>query len=245
MSVAPEITVRPNSVAVIGYHDGNAGQVETWLESVTGFHIACFVHPGSEPPKVDAFVENRRRVSQRTNFPTATSFKGRPLLTAEDWPARLLSLGVRRILPLLSNNRERLRAIQASRLHGLELISAVHPSAIILPGATISSGVWINAGAIVGYNAEVAEGVLINTGAQLDHHNIVEICCQIDPGVITAGNVTLRKCSHIHTGATIINRVEIGADAIVGAGAVVIASVPAECTVVGVPARIIKQHFPA
>ena len=236
MSAPFDIVVRPNSVAVLGFHDGNAGQVETWFESATGLHLACFVHPEAEPPNVDAAAENRRRVSQRTNFPTRDSFKGRPLLTAVDWPVRLLALGIRRVVPLLSNNRERLRAIALARVHGLELVSAIHPSVLVLSGAIIEPGVWINAGSIIGYNAE------INTGVQLDHHNVLETCCQVDPGVVTAGNVTLRECCHVHTGTTIINRIEIGADAIVGAGAVVIAAVPPRCTVVGVPARVIKER---
>jgi sugar O-acyltransferase (sialic acid O-acetyltransferase NeuD family) len=241
MSAPLDITVRPDSVAILGFHDGNAGQVETWFEATTGLHLACFVHPEAEPPQMDAAAENRRRVSQRTNFPTRDSFKGRPLLSAVDWPERLLALGIRRVVPLLSNNRERLRAIAAARAHGLELVSAIHPSVLVLSGATIEPGVWINAGSIIGYNAELAAGVLINTGVQLDHHNVLESCCQVDPGVVAAGNVTLRECCHVHTGATIINRIEIGTGAVVGAGAVVIAAVPPRCTVVGVPARIIKQ----
>jgi 2,3,4,5-tetrahydropyridine-2-carboxylate N-succinyltransferase/tetrahydrodipicolinate N-acetyltransferase len=40
----------------------------------------------------------------------------------------------------------------------------------------------------------------------------------------------------------VINGVEIGANAIVGAGAVVIKDVPAGATVVGNPARVIKTQ---
>ncbi len=244
MSAPLDIVVRPDSVAILGFHDGSAGQVETWFEQATGMTIACFVHPADKPPNVDVAAENRRRVSQRTNFPTRCSFKGRPLLADVDWPARLRELGIRRVLLLLPDNRERLQAIAAARAMGLELVSAIHPSVLILSGAIIQPGVWINAGSIIGYNAEIAAGVLINTGVQLDHHNVLESCCQVDPGVVTAGNVTLRECCHIHSGTTIINRIEVGADAIVGAGAVVITAVPPRCTVVGVPARVVKQHPP-
>jgi len=242
MNQPPSIEVTSRSVAVLGFHDGNAGQVDAWFEQMTGSHIACFVHPAAEPPQVNVTVENLRRVSQRTHFPTRTMFKGRPLLTAVDWADQLLALGIRKVLPMMSVNRERLQCLQAARAAGLELVSAIHPTAIILDGAQIQPGVWINAGVVIGYQADVAAGAMINTGAQLDHHSVLESCCQVDPGVVAAGNVTLRECCHVHTGATLINRIEVGADAIVGAGSVVIRSVPPRCTVVGVPARIIKER---
>jgi acetyltransferase-like isoleucine patch superfamily enzyme len=84
--------------------------------------------------------------------------------------------------------------------------------------------------------------VLINTGVRIDHHNDLEECCQVDPGVVTAGNVTLRARCHVHTGAVLINRVEVGQDSVIGAGAVVIDTIPSRCTAVGVPAAVIKRH---
>ncbi len=234
--------VTPNSVAVLGFHDGSAGQVETWFEDVTGYHIACFVHEAVEPLEVDIQAENRKRVSQRTEFPTLDTFKERPLIVSTNWIEQLKELGIHRVLPLTPNNRDRLRQIETCRDYGLDLVSATHPTATILPGATIEPGVWINAGSIIGYKAEIEAGVLINTGARIDHHNVLKRCCQVDPGVVTAGNVTLRECCQVHTGAIIINRVEIGEDAIIGAGAVVIDNIPPRCTAVGVPARVIKYH---
>ena len=242
MSRLGTIEVRPNSVAVLGFHDGSAGQIEAWFESVTGYHIACFVNEAPEPLVIDTVLENRKRVSQRMEFPTRDSFKGRPLITSLDWVNELTKLGIHRVLALVPDDRDRLRQIELAQKAGLELVSAIHPSVVILGGATIERGVWINAGSIVGYKAEIMAGVLINTGVQIDHHNVLEPCCQVDPGVVTAGNVTLRKCCHVHTGATIINRIEIGEDAIIGAGAVVIESIPARSTAVGVPAKVIKCH---
>ena len=54
---------------------------------------------------------------------------------------------------------------------------------------------------------------------------------------MTAGNVTIGECAHIHMGALIANRKNVGADAIVGAGAVVLSDVPPKLTVAGVPAK--------
>ena len=44
------------------------------------------------------------------------------------------------------------------------------------------------------------------------------------------------------TGVKIINQTSIGANTIVGAGAVVVKPLPAKCTAVGAPAKPIKFH---
>lgn len=228
------------TVAVLGFHDGVAGQVATWFEEVTGYRIACFVHEAAGPLHIDPVAENKKRVSQRTEYPQPNRFKGRPFIVSLNWLDELERLGIRHVLPLTPNNRDRLRQIEQCRVRGLKLVSAIHPSVRILADAVIEPGVWINANSLVGYKAEIAPGVLINTGVQLDHHNVIESCCQLDPGVVTAGFVALHKCCQLHTGVVVINRIEIGADAIIGAGAVVIENIPPRCTAVGVPAKVVK-----
>jgi len=231
-----------DAVAVLGFHDGAAGQVETWFEAVSGLRIACFLLEDPGPFQLNPQQENQRRVCQRTEFPQAGQFKGRPFLVTMDWVAELKRRGITKVLPLTPGNRERLRQIQTCLEHGLELVSAVHPSVSIMDGAILHPGVWINVGAFIGYKAELEPGVIVNTRTQIDHHNVLKPCCQLDPGVVLAGNVTLLECCHLHTGAVVINRLQIGADAIIGAGAVVIRDVPPGCTAVGVPARIIKRQ---
>lgn len=227
-------------VAVVGYFDGSAGQVESWFEKVTGLKIICFVVDTDGFTAVDAEEENRKRVCKTTEFPKNNTFKGRPLIISDDWIEKILNIGVSKVLCLDPINRRRQAKIQLIRNNGLQLVSAIHPSVLILPDAKIGDGAWINAGAIIGYKTEIGAGVIINTGSQIDHHNVLEDCCQVDPGVVTAGNVVLRECCHVHTGATLINRVEIGENSVVGAGAVVLKNVQANSTVAGVPAKIIK-----
>lgn len=236
------VTVKPNSVAVLGFHEGNAGQTETWFEEATGYHIACFVHEAPKPLEIDVNAENLKRVSQRMEYPSGSTFKERPFIVSLDWIGQLKDLGIQKVLPLTSDNTERFNQIEACRQHGFELVSAIHPSVTILSGATIEPGVWINAGSTIGYKAEIEAGVFINTGTQVDHHNVLKRACSLDPGVITAGNVTIRERCYIHTGVTVINRVEIGEDSIIGAGAVVITDISARCTAVGVPAKVLKHR---
>ncbi len=230
------------SVAVLGFHDGSAGQIETWFEEVTGYRIACFVHESAEKLEIDSETENEKRVSKRTEFPINSTFKGRPLIVSLDWVEELKKRKIDKVLSLTPDNRERFRQIQTCLENRFELVSAIHPSVLILPQTTIKQGVWINAGSIIGYKSEIESGVLINTGVKIDHHNILKNCCQLDPGVVTAGNVTLNECCHLHTGTVIINKIQIGEGAIIGAGAVVTEDIPQRCTAVGVPAKVKKYH---
>jgi len=233
---------KDNSVAILSFFDGDAGQIETWFEESTGYRIDCFVLESQAPFTVDAAKENSRRVSQRVVYPANGLYKGRPFIVAMDWMEQLKDRGVRKVLPITPDSRTRFRQINQLLANGFELVSAIHPSVMVLADAIINPGVWINAGALVGYRTELEPGVIINTKAQLDHHNVLKRCSTVDPGVVTAGFVTLWECSRIHTNATLINRIEVGADAIVGAGAVVIQNVPPACTVVGVPAKVVKWH---
>ena len=74
------------------------------------------------------------------------------------------------------------------------------------------------------------------------HDSIIRAYSSIMPGVNVSGEVILGEKSYIGTGAKIINLVEIGENVVVGAGAVVSKSFPGNCTVVGVPAKVIKEN---
>ncbi len=65
---------------------------------------------------------------------------------------------------------------------------------------------------------------------------------QVTVGYSDYGQPTIGNNVTIHSGAHVIGAVIIGDNAIVGAGAVVVKDVPPDCTVVGVPARIIRRN---
>ena len=53
---------------------------------------------------------------------------------------------------------------------------------------------------------------------------------------------TLEDNVTVYAGAKVIGKVAVGANSIVGANAVVVRNVPPNCTVVGVPARIVRMN---
>ena len=105
----------------------------------------------------------------------------------------------------------------------------------------IGLGIQIMRGAIVQPGCRIGDFAVLNTGAQVDHDCILEDFVSIGPGAGLAGGVIARSGAFIGANATVLPRITIGRDAIVGAGAVVTRDVPDRTTVVGNPAREMKD----
>jgi sugar O-acyltransferase (sialic acid O-acetyltransferase NeuD family) len=135
------------------------------------------------------------------------------------------------------HGRARLRLHEQLVKAGLTPVSAIHPTAWIADNARIGEGVQIMAGAVVCASANIGRQCIINTRASVDHEDVLAEGVEIGPGATLCGLVQVGVGGWICAGATVLPRIQIGDDAIVGAGAVVIRNVPANTTVVGVPAR--------
>ena len=83
----------------------------------------------------------------------------------------------------------------------------------------------------------IGRHVVLNTGCIVDHESMIGTAAHICPGVRIAGRVTVEPGAFIGIGATVLQCLRIGCEAVVGGGAVVIQDVEPMTTVVGVPAR--------
>ncbi len=125
---------------------------------------------------------------------------------------------------------------------GLELATAIHPSATVAPDVTVEPGVMVLAQAAVNTGTHLGRGAIINTGAVVDHDCVVGAFAHVGPGARLAGGVKVGDRALVGVGSTVVQGVEIGSDAVVGAGAAVIARVEVGSTVVGVPARALESR---
>jgi len=104
----------------------------------------------------------------------------------------------------------------------------------IHPAATIGKRVFLDHafGVVIGETAVIEDDVLIYQGVTLGG-------VSLDRGV--KRHPTVKKGAVIGGGAKILGNIEIGENARVGANSVVIKSVPANSTAVGIPARVITK----
>jgi serine O-acetyltransferase len=104
----------------------------------------------------------------------------------------------------------------------------------IHPGAKIGSRLFIDHGmaVVIGETAEIGDDVLLYQGVTLGGTG--NQCGKRHP---TIGNNVV-----VGAGAKILGNITLGDNAKVGAGSVVVHSVPADATVVGIPARIVKSR---
>lgn len=130
------------------------------------------------------------------------------------------------------------REMVQGKLTGLNIISLVHPDAVIAPDVVIGRGTAVMAGAVVNPGSSIGEGCIINTGATVDHDNKIENFVHVSVGCHLAGAVTVGKATWIGAGAVVSNNVNICGGCTIGAGAVVVKDIRERGTYVGVPAKM-------
>ncbi|MDR0840841.1 MAG: 2,3,4,5-tetrahydropyridine-2,6-dicarboxylate N-acetyltransferase [Christensenellaceae bacterium] len=128
------------------------------------------------------------------------------------------------------------------------LHARIEPGAIIREHVQIGDNAIILMGAILNIGASVGEGSMIDMGAILGGRAAVGAHCHIGAGAVLAGviepasaqPVVIEDGVLIGANAVILEGVRVGKNSVVAAGSVVLADVPENVVVGGVPARILK-----
>ena len=123
-----------------------------------------------------------------------------------------------------------------------EYFNAIHPSVCIGNNVSIGSGVVAMAGCIFNPSSAIGDFCFFATGAQIEHDCIIGDYASVSAGSVMGGHVKLGKLSAITLGVTVVDRISIGENTVVGAGSIVLKSLPNDVLVYGNPAKIIRQR---
>lgn len=125
---------------------------------------------------------------------------------------------------------------------GFEPGTFVHPRVERSGWIEIGEGTVICAGNTLTTNIRLGRHVQINLGCTVGHDVVMGDFTTLAPGVHVSGWVHFGRRVYVGSGAVLINGhvgapLTVGDDAVIGAGACVVRSVPPGITVAGVPAK--------
>lgn len=120
---------------------------------------------------------------------------------------------------------------------GGSFASLIHPSAVVARTARLGEGVVVCPQAFISADAVVGDLCAINGSSSIGHDVKLGDFATLSAHVDLTGWVSVDECVFFGSGARVLPRVKIGPGARIGAGSVVMRSVPAEGVVYAPPAK--------
>jgi len=146
------------------------------------------------------------------------------------------------IFVAIGSNAVRQRIANSLIAKGFSLPILIHPSATVGRDVSVGYGSVVMAGVVINPSTQIGALCILNTACSVDHDGKLGAAVHISPGAHLAGSVTVGEQSWVGIGSSIIEGRMIGCRSIIGAGAVVVDDIPDDVTVVGVPARPIRER---
>lgn len=142
----------------------------------------------------------------------------------------------------VGNNDIRSELFSKIKNRGGNLVTLIHPTAIVSKYAVIKDGVQIFANAIIDPDTEIDEDTIISSKSSVLHGCRIGKHTFLAPDVVLGANTMVEDYAFIGLNATIISNKAnlIGKHSVVGASAVVAKTVEENTLVVGMPAKEIK-----
>lgn len=149
-----------------------------------------------------------------------------------------------RVALAIADPKTRYRLMREMTAEGIELASLVHPTVLMSNYNNIGSGSIICAGTVITTNVKLGRANVVNLGCFIGHDTVLGDCVSMMPAANIAGEVAVGDGCYFGLNACVINRKNVGAWSVIGAGAVVVDDIPPCSLAVGVPARVIKKLDP-
>lgn len=146
---------------------------------------------------------------------------GCPVLLGQDQFLSLRETGVKHAFIAIGENALRQKISKRVTGMGFELVNIVHPTALVMQGAMLEDGIFLNAYSIVGSEVKIARGVIAQPYVTVGHESQVGAYCQLSPGVRIGGACRIGERCFFGPNSVVYPKISIGDSAAVGANSVV------------------------
>lgn len=137
----------------------------------------------------------------------------------------------------IGGSRARLAVGDSLRARGGRFVNLVHPSARVHRSARVGTGLILGPLTTFAPNCTVGDFVVLNASANVGADAVVEDGCFLGARCDVMAGARLERGAFLGSHVTVHPGVTVGAFSTVGIGSVVLRRVPAEATLLGVPAR--------
>lgn len=141
----------------------------------------------------------------------------------------------------VGSNKTRKKLLEKVFACGFEIVTLIHPSAIVSSSAIVGVGTVIMPNVVVNIYGKIGDGVILNTGCIIEHECIIKDFVHISPNVSLAGNVKVGQFTHIGIGSCVIQGNFIGENCILGAGSVVVENIENNKVCYGNPCKEVRN----
>lgn len=107
------------------------------------------------------------------------------------------------VVVAIGNNKVRSKLIHQLEQLSANLLTLIHPKAIVSQKADIGIGSLIMAGSIIGPHALVGKGCILNPNSVADHDSIMEDYSHLGVGAVIPGTACLKKGAWLRAGVSI------------------------------------------
>lgn len=134
-------------------------------------------------------------------------------------------------------NRLRRRLFSHVKGLGYTCASYVSSRAFVWPNVTIGENAFVFEDNVLQHHVRIGDNVVLWSGNHIGHRTVVGDDCFVSSHVVISGFCSIGSRCFLGVNSCFADEVSVGEDAVVGAGAVVVADLPGRGVYVGNPAR--------
>lgn len=138
--------------------------------------------------------------------------------------------------------REKVYNKAVSYFKNINLVTVIHPKAVVSKDVSIGDGSVVMAGVVVNPGAVIGSNVILNTSCVVEHDCNVDDFASIGPRACIGGETKVGKFTSLGIGAVVNHGIKISNEVMIGAGSVVTKDVPANSWGYGVPYKVVRKY---